>query len=78
MYTQDKKNRITLRLNDNQFNFIRENSELVDVSPSEFIRMMINATMVASQKTTEALTNKFKGMETAGRENDKSNIDNIV
>ena len=78
MYTQDKKNRITLRLNDNQFNFIRENSELLDVSPSEFIRMMINATMVASQKTTEAITNKFKEMETAGRENDKSNIDNIV
>jgi uncharacterized protein (DUF1778 family) len=70
MYTHDKKNRITLRLNDKQFAFVKESAELVDVSPSDFLRMVINATMVAS---TAALEKAKVIKEAAGRENDKTN-----
>ena len=49
MYTKDKNNRITLRLNDQQFEFVRKSSEPLGVSPSEFLRMVINATMAASK-----------------------------
>ena len=49
MYTKDKSNRITLRLNDQQFEFVRNSSEPLGVSPSEFLRMVINATMAASK-----------------------------
>lgn len=45
MYTKDKNHRITLRLNDDQFEFVRMNAETLDVSPSDFLRMVINTTM---------------------------------
>lgn len=68
MYNKDKLNRITLRLNDDQFEFVKRNSDLLDVSPSEFLRMVINATMVVSKDVKEGL----------GRENDKANINDII
>ena len=64
---KDKANRITLRLNDKQFDFVRQSAEMVDVSPSEFLRMVINATMVATNIAKE------KAKEAKGRENDKTN-----
>ncbi len=50
MYTKDKTQRITLRLNEEQFAFVLESSEPLGVSPSEFLRMVINATMSASKR----------------------------
>ena len=71
MYTKDKSNRITLRLNDDQFAFVKTSADIVGVSPSEFLRMVINQTMAFTKpsKTTE---------EVSGRENDKTNINDIV
>ena len=66
MYMNDKKNRITLRLTDEQFNFVKATSDTMGVSPSDFLRMVVNVTMVAGQK------NKTFG-EIYGRENDKTN-----
>jgi hypothetical protein len=73
MYTKDKSNRITLRLNDEQFAFVKENADILGVSPSEFLRMVVNTTMA----TAKAVTKKLEG-GLAGRENDKANINNIV
>lgn len=50
MYTKDKSNRITLRLNDEQFEYVRASAEPLGVSPSEFLRMVINATMSATKQ----------------------------
>ena len=72
MYTKDKLNRITLRLNEEQFKFVKQNADFLGVSPSEFLRMVINATMA----TTKAVNQKIE--EGLGRENDKTNIDDIV
>lgn len=72
MYTKDKTQRITLRLNDEQFNFVKANSDLLGVSPSDFLRMVVNMSMATSRKIDE----KFK--EGVGRANDKANIDHIV
>lgn len=69
MYLNDKKNRITLRLNDKQFQFVKDSAELVDVSPSDFLRMVINATMVTEKIASEKV-NAIK--EAAGRANDKT------
>lgn len=52
MYTKDKNNRITLRLNDQQMEFVKASAEPLGVSPSEFLRMVINATMAASKAAT--------------------------
>ena len=50
MYTKDKNQRITLRLNPDQFNFVQEQSELFGVSPSDFLRMIVNTTMAVTKR----------------------------
>lgn len=79
MYTKDKSHRITLRLNDEQFDYVKENSDLLGVSPSEFLRMVINSTLALSKKvniTASISTDTLKGG--LGRANDKADIDNLV
>ena len=72
MYIKDKSNRITLRLNDEQFDFVKQNADFLGVSPSEFLRMVINASMATAK------TSLLKVKEGLGRANDKTDIDNIV
>lgn len=72
MYTKDKSVRLTLRLNQAQFDFVKENADILDVSPSEFLRMVVNATMSTSKKVENNLA------EVLGRENDKTHSNNLV
>lgn len=72
MYTKDKSNRITLRLNDEQFEFVKQNADILGVSPSEFLRMVVNASMA----TTKQAYRKIE--EGLGRENDKTDSNDIV
>lgn len=80
MYTKDKSTRITLRLNEGQFNFVKAHSDMLGVSPSEFLRMVINATM--SSTVGNAISNYVEDLtsdkEVLGRENDKTDSDNFV
>ena len=69
LHTNDKRNRITLRLNDEQFSFVKTTAEILGVSPSEFLRMVVNASMVGMRKDE-------KVKEVIGRENDKTYSDN--
>jgi uncharacterized protein (DUF1778 family) len=69
MNLKDKTNRITLRLNNKQFNFVKASADFLGVSPSEFLRMVINSTMVMAEEKA----NVIGGL---GRENDKTNSDN--
>ena len=63
MYTKDKSNRITLRLNDEQFEYVRASAEPLGVSPSEFLRMVINATMSATKQATANLDRVNRAIE---------------
>lgn len=74
MYTCDKSNRITLRLNDEQFAYVKNNADILGVSPSEFLRMVVNASIATAKQATE----RFNFLEGKGRENDKANINNFV
>jgi uncharacterized protein (DUF1778 family) len=75
MNLKDKTNRITLRLNDKQFNFVKASADVLGVSPSEFLRMVINSTMVMTdEKAQKGVFSKVAGG--LGRENDKTNSDN--
>lgn len=49
MYKKDKTNRITLRLNDYQMRYVSDCCEILGVSPSEFLRMVINLSMTSKQ-----------------------------
>lgn len=86
LYLKDKSHRITLRLNDVQFEFVRSSADVLGVSPSEFLRIVINMTLSKGSVLDEA--NRFAVMddydleieykEGLGRENDKANINDIV
>lgn len=73
MYTKDKSNRITLRLNDEQFGFVKANADILGVSPSEFLRMVVNASMATSKAVTEKIEGGLKG-----RENDEAGVNYII
>lgn len=75
MYTKDKVARITLRLNEAQFNFVKSNADILGVSPSEFLRMVVNATMSTSESL---LREAVKSQGGNGRENDKAYFDHLV
>lgn len=72
MYTKDKANRITLRLNNEQFDFVKGNADVLGVSPSEFLRMVVNASMATTK------TDLSKIEEGLGRANDKTDSNDIV
>lgn len=74
MYTKDKSNRITLRLNDDQFNFVKAHSDMLGVSPSEFLRMVVNSSMAMERQITikASLNPQIGGSER--RENEQTNI----
>lgn len=69
MYTKDKNQRITLRLNAEQFSFVQTQAELLGVSPSDFLRMIVNTTMAVT-KQVEREGNR--------RENEITNQHDIV
>ena len=73
MYTKDKHNRITLRLNEGQFGFVKAQADILGVSPSEFLRMVVNASLAASKGAEKRLE-----QEAHGRENDEANINDSV
>ena len=73
MYTKDKTNRITLRLNDDQMQFVRSSADLMSISPSDFIRMVINMTMFGTQ--VKADTALKEGLR---RENEQTDIDDLI
>lgn len=78
MYTKDKNHRITLRLNEDQFAFVASSAERLDVSPSDFLRMVINNSMFIQRDLEKKADEAFRSKEGNGRENDKANQHNIV
>ena len=70
MYNKDKVNRITLRLTERQFLFVKQNADILGVSPSEFLRMVVNSAMSITDLTNEKLKGVF------GRENDETDSNN--
>lgn len=69
MYEKDKRQRITLRLNDEQFSFIKSQTDVLGITPSDYIRMLVNAAVFAGTQGGADIR------EALGRENDKADID---
>lgn len=62
--------RLTVRLNEEQFQFLIDASAILGVSPSDYIRMAVNSGMV--------MTKEQKKGTVGTNENVKANSDNIV
>jgi len=72
MYEKDKKTRITLRLTEEQFNFIKNETDFLGISPSDYLRMLVNSTMSVAKLAHD----KMKGEKGERRENEKTNSNN--
>ena len=77
MYTKDKNHRITLRLNDAQFQHVQENADILGVSPSDFLRMVINASIATSSKLAERMRS-MTGEGGMRRENEQTDQHDFV
>lgn len=71
--------RITLRLNEEQYNFLIKVSSILGVSPSDYIRMVVNSGMVATKNGIDNIANgnTLKGM-VGTNENVKTDSNDIV
>ena len=71
--------RITLRLNDEQYEFIIKVSGILGISPSDYLRMSINSGMVATKNNLDMIANGnlLKGM-VGTNENVKTDSNDIV
>lgn len=86
MYLKDKERRITLRLNEEQFDFISRDCDMLGITPSAYLRMIINSTMSITKQTVETFKSMSQqvaknddiGVNKNAENNDKDNFDNIV
>lgn len=80
MYTQDKTHRITLRLNDEQFEHVTRTAKFMGVNPSELLRIFINVSIASEKYPDDVEKSVFNFLERngAGRENDKTDFNNNV
>lgn len=71
--------RITLRLNDDQYNFVIKIAEILGISPSDYMRMSINSAMVATKTDLDTIVqgNLLKGA-VGTNENVKADSHDIV
>ena len=58
MYEKDKKTRITLRLSQEQMDFVLNDSQTLGISPSEYIRMLISTCISMSKKLKDQMEDK--------------------
>lgn len=60
MYMKDLGERMTLRLTDEQRKYLVEMSKMSGLSPSDFLRMMINTSMYAYNKSKSTESDIYK------------------
>lgn len=77
MYEKDKKQRITLRLSDKQFGFVAKQCDLLGITPSDYIRMLVNSVLFTTEQSNrlqnvDAKEYASQVLEGLGRENDKA------
>lgn len=79
MYEGNKLHRVTLRLNPDQFEYVKASADVLGVSPSEFLRMVINSTMALTTQTAKKFEEIIEAKQGGqGRENDKANFDDSI
>jgi len=70
---QNKPHSIHLRLNEEQFEFIKTMANNADLGVSDFIRMLINTTMVGFRKVSERMNDEMNAKLGEPHADDTSN-----
>lgn len=66
--------RLTLRLTDKQFEYLTQVASLMGTTPSDYLRMVVNASMVSTSRTIEKMMKGEVGMSNENVEADKHNL----
>lgn len=74
--SENKPHSVHLRLNDEQWEFLSADAEMLGVGVTEYVRMIINTTMYASKKVAESI--KQKALGDLGNENKENYQQHIV
>lgn len=76
--------RLTLRISERQLEWLVKISEVLGVSPSDYLRMVINTSMISTQKSVDTMLNGMVGMPNNGEriggndEHVKTDSDNLI
>lgn len=62
MYMKDLRHKMTLRLNEDLFNYVNEMSEIYQLSPSDFIRQCIGLSKHSYDQTNQILEKNITGI----------------
>lgn len=54
----DKTRSVTVRLTDEQYKFLKASADSLEVSPSKFLRMVVNASMDSQRRLIDSLRRK--------------------
>lgn len=70
----DKTRTVTVRLTEEQYQFLNKTAKAIEVTPSRFLRMVVNASMAGSALGAAAAA----GMEATKLEHRQTDCDNLV
>lgn len=59
----DKKRSVTVRLTDSQFDFLAKSATMLGVTPSNFLRMVINTAIYSQQALLEGRSLNLEDMD---------------
>ncbi len=65
--------RISLRLTDKQFDFLTQVSTIMGITPSDYLRMVVNTGMVSMSKSVDTMFNGMVGMSNENIKTDEHN-----
>lgn len=71
---ENKPHSIHLRLTEEQFQYLKADSEMLGIGISDYVRMMVNTNMYASKKIADEVGRKLGDLNA----DDKSNIEHLV
>lgn len=67
--TENKPHSIHLRLTDEQYQFLKADSEMLGVGVSDYVRMIVNTTMYATKNIANRMQAKLGDLENADNQN---------
>lgn len=59
MYLKNKEKRITVRLNEAQYKYLKESADTLEMQPSDFLRLVIDTTRATNKAMTKVVSHSI-------------------
>lgn len=63
MYLKDKEKRVTVRLSEAQYSYLKESADTLEMKPSEFLRLVVNTVMATNKVMGKVVAGAMKGIK---------------